>query len=67
MEGITSVIDERVLLVVILVSMLIMTQGTMKKNDQAENSDLPDFDEIPLEIENITAILEEENNSEESS
>lgn len=31
MEGVTSAIDERVLLVVILASMLIMTKGTMKK------------------------------------
>lgn len=67
MEGVTSVIDERVLLVVILASMLIMTKGTMKKKSIEEIPDRSDFDEIPLEIENASTIDEEENNSEETS
>ena len=67
MDGIISIIDERVLLVVILVSMLIMTQGTMKKMPTAELPDSVNFDEIPLEIEDTTAALEEETNSEEPS
>ena len=67
MEGVTSVIDERVLLVVILASMLIMTKGTMKKKSIEEIPDRSNFDEIPLEIENASTIDEEENNSEETS
>ena len=67
MDGIISVIDERVLLVVILASMLIMTQGTMKKPIDKAFVDAPNSDEIPLEIENTTAALEEETNSEEPS
>lgn len=67
MDGIISVIDERVLLVVILASMLIMTQGTMKKPIEKAFVDAPNSDEIPLEIENTTAALEEETNSEEPS
>ena len=67
MDGIISVIDERVLLVVILASMLIMTQGTMKKPIEKTFVDAPNSDEIPLEIENTTAALEEETNSEEPS
>ena len=67
MEGITSAIDERVLLVVILASMLIMTKGTMKKKSIEEIPDRSNFDEIPLEIENASTIDEEENNSEETS
>ena len=67
MEGVISVIDERVLLVVILASMLIMTKGTMKKKSIEEIPDRSDFDEIPLEIENASTIDEEENNSEETS
>ena len=66
MEGVTSVIDERVLLVVILASMLIMTKGTMKKKSIEEIPDRSNFDEIPLEIENASTIDEEENNSEET-
>ena len=67
MDGIISVIDERVLLVVILASMLIMTQGTMKKPIEKAFVDALNSDEIPLEIENTTAALEEETNSEEPS
>ncbi|MDB2702009.1 cation:proton antiporter [Flavobacteriaceae bacterium] len=67
MAGITSVIDERVLLVVILASMLIMTKGTMKKKSIEEIPDRSNFDEIPLEVENTSTIDEEENNSEETS
>ena len=67
MDGIISVIDERVLLVVILASMLIMTQGTMKKPIEKAFVDAPNSDEITLEIENTTAALEEETNSEEPS
>lgn len=67
MDGIISVIDERVLLVVILASMLIMTQGTMKKPIEKTFVDAPNSDEIPLDIENTTAALEEETNSEEPS
>ena len=67
MDGIISVIDERVLLVVILASMLIMTQGTMKKPIEKAFVDAPNSDEIPLEIENTPAALEEETNSEEPS
>lgn len=67
MDGIISVIDERVLLVVILASMLIMTQGTMKKPIEKAFVDAPNSDEIPLDIENTTAALEEETNSEEPS
>ena len=67
MDGIISVIDERVLLVIILASMLIMTQGTMKKPIDKAFIDAPNSDEIPLEIENTTAALEEETNSEEPS
>ena len=67
MEGVTSAIDERVLLVVILASMLIMTKGTMKKKSIEEIPDRSNFDEIPLEIENASTIDEEENNSEETS
>ena len=67
MDGIITVIDERVLLVVILASMLIMTQGTMKKPIDKAFVDAPNSDEIPLEIENTTAALEEETNSEEPS
>ena len=67
MDGIISVIDERVLLVVILASMLIMTQGTMKKPIEKAFVDAPNSDEIPLEIDNTTAALEEETNSEEPS
>jgi len=67
MDGIITVIDERVLLVVILASMLIMTQGTMKKPIEKTFVDAPNSDEIPLEIENTTAALEEETNSEEPS
>jgi len=67
MDGIITVIDERVLLVVILASMLIMTQGTMKKPIEKAFVDAPNSDEIPLEIENTTAALEEETNSEEPS
>ncbi len=67
MEGVASAIDERVLLVVILASMLIMTKGTMKKKSIEEIPDRSDFDEIPLEIENASTIDEEENNSEETS
>ena len=67
MEGVISVIDERVLLVVILASMLIMTKGTMKKKSIEEIPDRSNFDEIPLEIENASTIDEEENNSEETS
>ena len=48
MDGIISVIDERVLLVVILASMLIMTQGTMKKPIEKAFVDAPNSDEIPL-------------------
>jgi len=66
MEGVTSAIDERVLLVVILASMLIMTKGTMKKKSIEEIPDRSNFDEIPLEIENASTIDEEENNSEET-
>ncbi|MDA9244677.1 cation:proton antiporter [Flavobacteriaceae bacterium] len=67
MDGIITVIDERVLLVVILASMLIMTQGTMKKPIEKAFVDAPNSDEIPLDIENTTAALEEETNSEEPS
>jgi Kef-type K+ transport system membrane component KefB len=67
MDGIITVIDERVLLVVILASMLIMTQGTMKKPIEKTFLDAPNSDEIPLDIENTTAALEEETNSEEPS
>ena len=67
MDGIISVIDERVLLVIILASMLIMTQGTMKKPIEKAFVDAPNSDEIPLDIENTTAALEEETNSEEPS
>ena len=67
MEGVISVIDERVLLVVILASMLIMTKGTMKKRSIEEIPDRSNYDEIPLEIENASTIDEEENNSEETS
>lgn len=67
MDGIITVIDERVLLVVILASMLIMTQGTMKKPIEKAFVDAPNSDEIPLNIENTTAALEEETNSEEPS
>ena len=67
MDGIITVIDERVLLVVILASMLIMTQGTMKKPIEKTFVDAPNSDEIPLDIENTTAALEEETNSEEPS
>jgi Kef-type K+ transport system membrane component KefB len=67
MDGIITVIDERVLLVVILASMLIMTQGTMKKPIEKTFVDAPNSDEIPLNIENTTAALEEETNSEEPS
>ncbi len=67
MDGIITVIDERVLLVVILASMLIMTQGTMKKPIEKAFVDAPNSDEIPLEIENTIAALEEETNSEEPS
>ena len=67
MEGVTSVIDERVLLVVILASMLIMTKGTMKKKSIEEIPDRSNFDEIPLEIENASTIDDEENNSEKTS
>lgn len=67
MDGIITVIDERVLLVVILASMLIMTQGTMKKPIEKAFVDAPNSDEITLEIENTTAALEEETNSEEPS
>lgn len=67
MDGIITVIDERVLLVVILASMLIMTQGTMKKPIEKTFVDAPNSDEIPLEIENTTAALEEETNSKEPS
>ena len=67
MEGVISVIDERVLLVVILASMLIMTKGTMKKRSIEEIHDRSNYDEIPLEIENASTIDEEENNSEETS
>ena len=66
MEGVSSAIDERVLLVVILASMLIMTKGTMKKKSIEEIPDRSNFDEIPLEIENASTIDEEENNSEET-
>jgi len=66
MEGVASAIDERVLLVVILASMLIMTKGTMKKKSIEEIPDRSNFDEIPLEIENASTIDEEENNSEET-
>ena len=66
MEGVISVIDERVLLVVILASMLIMTKGTMKKRSIEEIPDRSNYDEIPLEIENASTIDEEENNSEET-
>lgn len=65
MEGVTAVIDERVLLVVILASMLIMTQGTMKKPVEKAFVDSPNTDEIPLEIENISADLDEESSNEE--
>jgi len=67
MEGVISVIDERVLLVVILASMLIMTKGTMKKRSIEEIPDRSNYDEIPLEIENASTIDEEENNSEKTS
>jgi len=67
MDGIITVIDERVLLVVILACMLIMTQGTMKKPIEKAFVDAPNSDEIPLDIENTTAALEEETNSEEPS
>jgi len=67
MEGVISVIDERVLLVVILASMLIMTKGTMKKRSIEEIHDRSNYDEIPLEIENASTIDEEENNSEKTS
>ena len=67
MEGVISVIDERVLLVVILASMLIMTKGTMKKKSIEEIPDRSNFDEIPLEVENTSTIDEEEKNSEETS
>ena len=67
MEGVTSAIDERVLLVVILASMLIMTKGTMKKRSIEEIPDRSNYDEIPLEIENASTIDEEENNSEKTS
>ena len=67
MEGVTSVIDERVLLVVILASMLIMTKGTMKKRSIEEIPDRSNYDEIPLEIENASTIDDEENNSEKTS
>ena len=66
MEGVSSTIDERVLLVVILASMLIMTKGTMKKKSIEEIPDRSNFDEIPLEIENASTIDKEENNSEET-
>jgi len=66
MEGVASAIDERVLLVVILASMLIMTKGTMKKKSIEEIPDRSNFDEIPLEIENASTIDKEENNSEET-
>ncbi|MDC1030044.1 cation:proton antiporter [Flavobacteriaceae bacterium] len=66
MEGVSSAIDERVLLVVILASMLIMTKGTMKKKSIEEIPDRSNFDEIPLEIENASTIDEEENNSKET-
>jgi hypothetical protein len=66
MEGFSSAIDERVLLVVILASMLIMTKGTMKKKSIEEIPDRSNFDEIPLEIENASTIDKEENNSEET-
>jgi NhaP-type Na+/H+ or K+/H+ antiporter len=65
MEEVTAVIDERVLLVVILASMLIMTQGTMKKPVEKVFVDSPNTDEIPLEIENISADLDEESSNEE--
>ena len=67
MEGVISVIDERVLLVVILASMLIMTKGTMKKRSIEEIPDRSNYDEIPLEIENASTIDDEENNSEKTS
>lgn len=48
----TSPIDERVLLIVILISMLVMLIGTLKKSEQAHlKNDLIDEEEIPITVE----------------
>ena len=48
----TSPIDERVLLIVILISMLVMLIGTLKKSEQAhQKNDLIDEEEIPITVE----------------
>jgi NhaP-type Na+/H+ or K+/H+ antiporter len=48
----TSPIDERVLLIVILISMLVMLIGTLKRSEQAHLKDnLIDEEEIPITVE----------------
>ncbi|MDG1653030.1 MAG: cation:proton antiporter [Flavobacteriaceae bacterium] len=48
----TSPIDERVLLIVILISMLVMLIGTLKRSEQAHlKDDLIDEEEIPITVE----------------
>lgn len=49
LKGTVSIIDERVLLIVILTSMVIMTKGTMKKDTEKEETEETEMENLETE------------------